>query len=182
MRYIDEAPVNARLKEICDDYAMLYGKEYGGMAEKLASLTDDIPTADVVEVRHGEWIDDGDCFHCSDCGKTYQLGSLQTIYDVKRCWTYCPHCGAVMDRKTKNELLENFEQLVKTNDVLTRDGKTYEVVIADDNIFVICLMGWDNLQGSWVTHYDVPEIYANQSSINTLEELRFEKADRRVAE
>ena len=55
-------------------------------------------TADVVEVRHGEWIDDGDCFHCSDCGKTYHLGSLQTIYDVKRCWKYCSHCGAKMDK------------------------------------------------------------------------------------
>ena len=62
-----------------------------------------LPTAEVVEVRHGEWIDDGNCFHCSDCGKTYQLGSLQTIYDVKRCWTYCATCGAKMDGKVVTE-------------------------------------------------------------------------------
>lgn len=59
------------------------------------------PTADAVEVKHGEWIDDGDCFHCSVCNKTYQLGSLQTIYDVKRCWQYCANCGAKMDGTLK---------------------------------------------------------------------------------
>ena len=53
--------------------------------------------ADVAEVRHGEWVYDGDCFHCSACNRTYQLGSLQTIYDVKRCWKYCANCGAKMD-------------------------------------------------------------------------------------
>lgn len=61
------------------------------------AIIDTFPTADVVEVKHGEWIDDGDCFHCSACQKTYQLGSLQTIYDVKRCWKYCANCGAKMD-------------------------------------------------------------------------------------
>lgn len=55
------------------------------------------PTADVVEVKHGEWVDDGDCFHCSVCNRTYHLGSLQTIYDVRRCWNYCANCGARMD-------------------------------------------------------------------------------------
>lgn len=78
-----------------------------------------------------------------------------------------------MENKLTNELFENFEQLVKTNDVLIRDGIRYEVVIADDNIFVICPMEYDEAEGSIVTHYDAPEIYANQSSINTLEELRF---------
>ena len=57
------------------------------------------PSADVEEVRHGKWINDGDCFHCSVCNKTYQLGSLQTIYDVRRCWKYCANCGAKMDKE-----------------------------------------------------------------------------------
>ncbi len=192
-RYIDEALVSAKLKEICDDYATLYGKKYGGRAEMFARLTEDIPTADVIEVRHAEWIEDGyedsPCV-CSYCGAEahytstfsetfdydYDENLQSTGYEETREYIqspYCPHCGAKMDEKGKNELLENFEQLVKTNDILIRDGKHYEVVIADDNIFVICLMEYDNLEGSIVTHYDAPEIYANQSSINTLEELRF---------
>lgn len=54
-------------------------------------------TDDVAEVKYGEWVDDGDCFHCSVCNRTYHLGSLQTIYDVRRCWNYCANCGAKMD-------------------------------------------------------------------------------------
>ena len=57
---------------------------------------------------------------------------------------------------------------------LSKDTK-YEVVIADDNIFVICPVVYDEQEKSDVVKYDKAEIYANQSSINTLEELRFKK-------
>ena len=50
----------------------------------------------IVHQTKGKWIDDGDCFHCSVYNKTYQLGSLQTIYDVRRCWKYCANCGSKM--------------------------------------------------------------------------------------
>lgn len=74
-------------------------KAFGYDAIEILTEIEYAPTADVVEVRHGNWIDDHcNRFHCSDCGKTYQLGSVQTIYDVKRCWVYCPHCGAKMDK------------------------------------------------------------------------------------
>ena len=60
-------------------------------------LVEDQPTAEVEEVRHGEWMKEGCCFYCSECKKTYGLGSTQTIYDVKRHWLHCPNCGAKMD-------------------------------------------------------------------------------------
>lgn len=86
----------------------------------------------------------------------------------------------VIDRKgvcplSITELLGMSEQLVRTNDVLIRDSKKYEVVIADDNIFVICPILYDKKEKSYIVKYDKAEIYTNQSSINTLEELRFEK-------
>lgn len=65
--------------------------------------------------------------------------------------------------------------LVKTKDIIVRNKQKYEVVIADDNIFVICPIGYDEKEKSDIVKYDKAEIYANQSSINTLEELRFEK-------
>ena len=46
-----------------------------------------IPTADVVEVRRGEWMLDG---RCSEC-----LENPLTTHN-----TYCPHCGAKMDGET----------------------------------------------------------------------------------
>lgn len=65
--------------------------------------------------------------------------------------------------------------LVKTGDILKRKGKCYEVIIADDNIFVICRVKWSNRERSYITKYNRPEVYANQCEINTLEELGFEK-------
>lgn len=66
-------------------------------------------------------------------------------------------------------------RLVNTNDAVIRDGQRYEVVIADDNIFVICPIFYDEKEKSDIVRFDKAEIYANQDSINTLEELRFEK-------
>jgi hypothetical protein len=75
----------------------------------------------------------------------------------------------------KLELYGNSEQLVKTNDLLVRENRKYEVVIADENVFVICPIIYDEVEKSNIVKYDKSEIYANQKSINTLEGLRFEK-------
>ena len=48
-----------------------------------------IPTADVVEVRHGRWEKCKECcceYRCSVCG-----------YEFCRTTNYCPNCGAKMD-------------------------------------------------------------------------------------
>lgn len=101
-----------------------------------------------------------------------------------KCNQICPYntlrgC-VVMDRNgvcplSIEELLGISEKLVMTNDVLIRDNQKYEVVIADDNIFVVCPIIYDEVEKSDVVKYDKAEIYANQKSINTLEELRFNK-------
>lgn len=101
-----------------------------------------------------------------------------------KCNQICPYntlkgC-VVMDRKgvcplSISELLGMSEQLVRTNDKLIRNSKKYEVVIADDNIFVICPVVYNKKENSEVVKYDKAEIYANQTSINTLEDLKFER-------
>ena len=53
------------------------------------SDVDKIPTADVEEVKHGEWIEDGDYQVCSVCGEEHH-------WDEYRA-TYCDACGAKMD-------------------------------------------------------------------------------------
>ena len=61
------------------------------------------PIADVVEVRHGHWIEEYDCGyitpHCSECGKT-ALTKEETSYDYVYS-SYCPRCGAKMDKTEK---------------------------------------------------------------------------------
>lgn len=70
------------------------------------------------------------------------------------------------------------EQLVKTKDILFRGKKKYEVVIADDNIFVVCPIVHSKREMSQIVKYTKAEIYANQSSINTLWELGFDTIKR----
>lgn len=66
----------------------------------LRSLIAKQPTADVVEVKHGEWVDNGiqDSMlsECSLCG--FPCGAYT--------FNYCPNCGAKMSvnyKSSKNE-------------------------------------------------------------------------------
>ena len=52
-------------------------------------IVEDAPASDVVEVRHGRWIDEpikGIRYHCSICFGRFDY-----------TWHYCPNCGAKMD-------------------------------------------------------------------------------------
>ena len=66
----------------------------------------DAPTADVVEVRHGELVNIADyglgkCFGCcSLCGMTMQADHPSAL---KLIYGYCPNCGAKMDGKGEGE-------------------------------------------------------------------------------
>lgn len=108
---------------------------------------------------------------------------------MSKCEQVCPYntlqgCKVIEYNRicpltnTKNELLENTEQLTKTKDVLIRGNKKYEVVIADDNIFVICPIVYSKREKAEIVRYSKAEIYANQRSINTLRELGFEIYER----
>ena len=64
-----------------------------------------IQAADVVEVRHGRWIEDERTYPgpglknnlCSACGEV--AGAWKEGLEPGRKWAYCPNCGAKMDRK-----------------------------------------------------------------------------------
>ena len=75
--------------------------------ESCISCVDAQPTADVVEVRHGEWIDvqrpyttslgaEGKSPYrlCSKCKWEYPV---VTVGQHLKKYTYCPNCGAKMD-------------------------------------------------------------------------------------
>lgn len=68
---------------------------------RIFEIISEIPAADVVPVRHAEWVvcGDGDNvpWMCSHCGKT-TAHKYKVIYGK-----YCPHCGAKMDRGDSDE-------------------------------------------------------------------------------
>lgn len=59
--------------------------------EKLARIRiKEIPATDVVEVRHGRWING----RCSECGEHAPFWSMASTYHLSK---YCHGCGAKMD-------------------------------------------------------------------------------------
>ena len=72
-----------------DHYDKKNGSEiYVFGVEDVLEYAEYLPTADVVEVRHGVWGFDGIGWTCSECDE-YNLSDAKT--------DYCPNCGAKMD-------------------------------------------------------------------------------------
>lgn len=64
-----------------------------------------IPTADVVEVRHGRWLTTDAYPHhlyCSVCYKTYAKNA-KWVNELDLPTNYCPNCGARMGKEDEHE-------------------------------------------------------------------------------
>ena len=93
-------------KEYIEREALIaeYDRVHEGEAGKARKLMVDAPAADVVEVRHGEWIFEfafsgHSLYRCSVCGRQE---SLLTKESTAEYFPYC-HCGAKMDGKGEND-------------------------------------------------------------------------------
>ena len=76
-------------KDIHDEYSL--GLHDG--CEYDTKLIDEIPTADVAPVRHGEWE-----IVVGSNGKEYMVCTCCRVsQDLTGVFTYCPNCGAKMD-------------------------------------------------------------------------------------
>lgn len=80
--------------KIAEKYGLANGSVLGrhtGLADCIARDISELPAADVAEVVHGKWVDNGipDSIlsGCSVCGFTCGSSSF----------FYCPNCGAKMD-------------------------------------------------------------------------------------
>lgn len=92
-------------KDVHDEYSK--GLYHG--CETDMGLIDEILAADVVEVRHGRWLDKG-----WDGDFSWQIdgrGSCWRVYECSKCQCktsaktdYCPNCGARMDKEDEHEI------------------------------------------------------------------------------
>lgn len=102
-RYIDAE----KLKEKLDDFISMsqtyteYDCGYDDCFTAIQDTLADIPTADVAEVKHGEWKIEEYKNHlnvvCPNCNKEFYVYK-QGQYRIDRS-NYCPNCGARMDGK-----------------------------------------------------------------------------------
>ena len=63
-----------------------------------------VPTADVVEVKHGDWIP---ILEINENGEPYQAGVYCSECGDAECYEpyFCPNCGADMRKETEDEQL-----------------------------------------------------------------------------
>lgn len=97
-RYIDADEALIMMQHSKED-APYYGDWY--MAhDSCIDCVNIAPTADVVEVKHGEWkpivrqdnyLEPPYCDTCKCSVCEYEIDVCETVYN------YCPHCGAKMD-------------------------------------------------------------------------------------
>ena len=72
-----------------------------------AKMLDEIPAADVAEVKHGEWINiqnygGGKCFGvCSNCGEEQKAPNPTALKMFRK---YCSYCGAKIDGATDTKV------------------------------------------------------------------------------
>lgn len=88
-KYIDADKQKEKFKNDITQFSR-GGKTLAAICEFLIKVIDDTPAADVVEVKHGKWIDLGRSYYtvisqCSECSAKYDFRS-----------PYCPNCGAKM--------------------------------------------------------------------------------------
>lgn len=78
-----------------------YHRRHQGPPGGALKMIEEAPAADVVEVKHGRWIDRMlDNFRkyecaCSECGARY-IGNYDQYCEPDEFY-YCPRCGAKMD-------------------------------------------------------------------------------------
>ena len=80
--------------KVCQEYSSHCFVSNDANGQDIADRIEDdivkIPTADVVEVKHGHWItDENGIVICSECGEEH-------AWDEYRA-TYCEDCGTKMD-------------------------------------------------------------------------------------
>lgn len=92
--YIEREEIIKRIRLRIADY----NHDFNSFAPKmvlaykeLLNMVEYLPTSDVQEVRHGEWIKSKNERKCSLCGYFY--------FTNTKSFNYCPNCGAKMDKE-----------------------------------------------------------------------------------
>ena len=75
---------------------LMYRMGSDDMKRRLDDWVKTLPSADVVQVVHGKWIDEDPAFaeyfaNCSVCG--YEID----VHNERGYFNFCPNCGAKMD-------------------------------------------------------------------------------------
>jgi len=89
-KYINADELTEYLADDCFTWRWL-NDDRADEVDSVIKAIAEMPAADVVEVKHGEWVGYNFDFYCSNCNRYHTVRS-----------NFCPHCGADM-RGEQNE-------------------------------------------------------------------------------
>ena len=92
-RYIDADKLKERLEIISVVADDLYGMGINRGIDRAETEIDMLPTADVVEVKHGYW----EIVKGSNGKEKMVCTNCRHQQDLHSTFTYCPNCGALID-------------------------------------------------------------------------------------
>ena len=98
--YIEQEAAKARLRIWITDCVLEGDNDAADCYRDCIDLLDSIPAADVVEVRHGRWIqphwkNSNYCCNCSECEREAMHADYQ--WNKNGIYPICLNCGAIMD-------------------------------------------------------------------------------------
>ena len=103
-RYKDADLLEKRIWELRRQYQLMDDTQTADVIMhgiyRVEQALDDIPTADVVPVKHGHWIWNEDEWNhqCSVCKERFDYSKTYELFDHGfQMASYCPCCGAKMD-------------------------------------------------------------------------------------
>lgn len=108
-KYIEAEEAKCIIEKLADELDKSSDIKYVFALTDAILKIDDVPAADVEEVRHGEWEDDADDLfwgnhivtkHCSECGYTPEFDRETELFNLTK---RCPECGAKMDGKREEQ-------------------------------------------------------------------------------
>ena len=91
--------------KIAQKYRVMNGSTLGlhtWLADRIAFEIEEIPAADVAEVRHGRWISWEDADNCipspnrHECSVCHDAAQV-LVNNIELLSNFCPSCGAKMD-------------------------------------------------------------------------------------
>ncbi len=104
-RYIDADLLRIEMEDLYEHHIEMRNFSADGAVADCLTMLNNAPTADVEEVKHGEWFLLDECsnegVYCSECHKkVYRKEYANQKVKSK----FCPNCGAKMDGGKENEL------------------------------------------------------------------------------
>jgi hypothetical protein len=107
--YIEREKVQSCLEDLSNQQLIGNDNDTFISLPQALDIIEELPAADVVEVRRGEWVEKNDCwgdtyYDCTACNESFCLIDGSPVLNL---FNFCPNCGADMRGNNNDNRTEN---------------------------------------------------------------------------